>query len=89
MHLDVLNTHVKNEFLSASVGIKSLKVGPLGGSVKRWTLDIGSDHDLTVCEIESRVQPCADSAEPARDSLSPPLPLPNLLVHTLSPSQNK
>ena len=38
--------------------------------VKRPTLDFSSAHDLTVCEIESHLGFCADSAEPAWDSLS-------------------
>ena len=39
-------------------------------SVKDLTLDFGSGHDLTVCEMESCVGLCADSMEPAWDSLS-------------------
>ena len=31
--------------------------------VKRLTLDVGSGHDLTVCEIEAHVGLCADSTE--------------------------
>ena len=38
--------------------------------VKRPTLGVGSGHDLTVREFESLVRLCADSAEPAWDSLS-------------------
>ena len=45
-------------------------MGRLGGSVKRQTLDFGSGHDLTVCEIEPHIGLCADSVEPAWDSLS-------------------
>ena len=41
--------------------------------VKRLTLGFGSGHDLMVGEIESCVGLCADSAEPAWDSLSPSL----------------
>ena len=49
-------------------------------SVKRLTLDFSSGHDLTISEFEPCVGLCADSAEPAWDSLSPPccLPLPGL-----------
>ena len=61
-------------------------------SVKRPTLDFGSGHDLTVCGIiEPGVELCANSAEPAWDSLSPPLslPLPSWHACTLTLSQNK
>lgn len=34
------------------------------------TLDFGSGHDLTVCEIKSYVGLCADSTEVAWDSFS-------------------
>ena len=44
-------------------------------AVKRPTLDVGPGHDLTVHEFEPYVGLCADSAEPAWDSLSPPRPL--------------
>ena len=45
-------------------------------SVKRLTLDFSSGHDLTVREFQPRVGLCADSAEPAWDSLCPsPSPL--------------
>ena len=51
-------------------------------SVKHLTLDFGSGRDLMVCEFEPRVRLCADSAEPAWDSLSPSLcPSP---AHVLS-----
>ena len=40
-------------------------------SVKCPTLDLGSGHDLMVSEFEPRTGLCADSAEPAWDSLSP------------------
>ena len=39
-------------------------------SGKRLTLDLSSGHDLTVCEFEPRVGLCADSVEPAWDSVS-------------------
>ena len=47
--------------------------------VKRPTVNFGSGHDLMVCEMEPHVRLCADSTEPAWDSLSlcpfhPPLP---------------
>ena len=47
--------------------IKDLGVAQL---VKCPTLDFGSDHDLTFCEFEPPIGLCADSAEPAWDSLS-------------------
>ena len=42
-------------------------------TVKHPALDFGSGHDLTVCEFEPHVGLCADSVEPAWDSLSPSL----------------
>ena len=42
-------------------------------SAKHLTLDFGSGHDLMVCEFEPHIGLCADSEEPARDSLSPSL----------------
>ena len=58
-------------------------------SVTHLTLDFSSGHDLivrdlTVCEVEPRIQLCADSAEPAWDSLSPILFAPLLCVWALS-----
>ena len=44
--------------------------------VKHLTLDLGSCHDLLVCEMESHVGLCTDSAGPAWDSLCPSLSLP-------------
>ena len=51
-------------------------------SVKPLTLDFGSGHDLTVGEFEARLGLCADSAEPAWDSLSPPLSAPPQLARS-------
>ena len=48
---------------------------------------LGSGHDLMVCEFEPPVGLCADSVEPAGDSLSLPLSLP--LPLSLSLPQNK
>ena len=49
-------------------------MGSLGGSVRCLTFDFGSGHDLMVCEFGPHIEPsiglCADSAEPAWDSLS-------------------
>ena len=47
-------------------------MGRLGGSVG-WVTDLGSGDDLAVCEFEPRVGLCADSSEPALDSVSSPL----------------
>ena len=44
-------------------------------SVKRLTLDFGSGHDLMTQELKPHSGLCADSVEPAWDSLSLPLPL--------------
>ena len=49
--------------------------------VKRPTLDFGSDHNLTVREIKPRAGLCAESIEPAWDSLSPFLSAPPLFAH--------
>ena len=49
---------------------KQNKQGHLGCSVSSVTLGFGSDHDLAVCVFEPWVRFCADSAEPAWDSLS-------------------
>ena len=54
----------------------------MGGSVKRPTLNFSSDLDLAVLEFQPHVGLRAVSVEPAWDSLSPCLPLPN--SHALS-----
>ena len=48
-----------------------------GQLVNGLTLDFSSSNDLTVREIEPHVRLCADSTEPAWDSLSPS---PSLLL---------
>ena len=48
--------------------------------VKCLILDFSSGHDLTVYEMEPRIRLCADSAEPAWDSLPPSLSAPPLLT---------
>ena len=58
-------------------------------SVKRPTLGFGSGHDLTVREFDLRVGLCADSWEPAWDSLSLSLSAPPPLALSVSLSQNK
>ena len=71
----------------------SFKTGMSGvaQSVERLTFDFGSGHDLTICEMEPHAGLYANSAEPAWDS--PSLPLPGLPAHTcalsLPLSQNK
>ena len=55
-------------------GVRNLCRGTwVAQSVKHLTLDFGSGHDLMVCEFEPCVRLCADSEEPAWDSLSPSL----------------
>ena len=63
-------------------------------SVKHMSLDFGSGHDLTVCEIKPHMGLPTNSAEPAWDFLFPSLslPLPHsqctlLHFHSLSLSQ--
>ena len=60
-------------------------------SVERLTLDSGSGHDLTARGFEPRLVLCADSAEPAWDSLSlsPCLSAPPLLAISLSKKKKK
>ena len=58
-------------------------------SVKRPTLDSGAGHDLVVCEFEPRTGLCADSAEPAWDSLSLCPSPARVLSSVRSLSQNK
>ena len=53
-------------------------------SVKHPTLDFCSCHDLTVHGIEPCVRFCADSVEPAWDSLSPYTSSPLSLSLSLS-----
>ena len=56
--------------------------------VKHPTLGFGSGHDLRICECEPCVRLCADSPEPAWDSLSLlSLPLPCLYPLSLSLSK--
>ena len=59
-------------------------------SLKRGTLDLGSGRDLTVREFEPLIGLCADSPEPAWDSLSllpPPCPSPTRAVSFFSLSK--
>ena len=58
-------------------------------SVKHEILDFSSDRDLTVHEIEPCVGLSANSVEPGRDSLSPSLSAPPLLILSLPLSLNK
>ena len=55
--------------------------------VKRLTLDFSLGHDLTVCGFEPHIWLCADSAEPAWDSLSLSLSLSALTLLALSLSK--
>ena len=58
--------------------------------LRHLTLDFDSGHDLTIHEIQPHVGLCADSTEPALDSLSPSLsaPLP-LAFSPFLPSLSK
>ena len=58
-------------------------------SLKYPTLGFGSGHDLTVHEFEPCVGLCADSEEPAWDSLSLLLSVPLLHPFSLSLKINK
>ena len=53
-------------------------------SVKRLSLDFGSGYDLMAYEFKSYIGLCADSVEPAWDSLSPSLSGSPLLTPSLS-----
>ena len=57
--------------------------------VERLPLGFGSGHDLIVSGFKPLIGICADSAEPAWDSLSPPLSVPTLLVLSLSQNELK
>ena len=57
--------------------------------VKHPTLNFGLDNDLMVCDFKSCALLCADSAEPAWDSLSPSLSAPSPLSLSLSLKINK
>ena len=48
--------------------------------VEHLTLDLGSGHDLMVCEFEPRVGLCADGVEPGWDSVSPSPTPPSLTL---------
>ena len=52
--------------------------------VEHPTLGFSSGHDFMVHEVEPHVGLCADSMEPAWDSLSPSLSDPLPLAHSLS-----
>ena len=52
--------------------------------VKHLTLDLDAGSNLAVCEFEPRVGLCADSVEPAWDSVSLSLSVPPLPVLSLS-----
>ena len=56
----------------------------LAQSVEGPTLDFSSGHDLMVHEFKPHIRLCADSVEPAWDSLFPSLPLPLPRPYALS-----
>ena len=73
-----------------SILIKPTTLGAwVAESVKRLTLDLGSGHDLIVCEFEPRIGFCADGMEPAWDSVSPSLCLSCACALSLSLKINK
>ena len=67
-----MDTILKEEFL-----------GCLGGLVS-WASNFGSGHDLTVREFEPCIGLCADSSEPASDSVSHSFSAPPSLMFCLS-----
>ena len=69
----------------AGCKLRNMDFGGPPGWLSRLCLT-GSGHDLTVRGIKPHVRLCADSAEPAWDSLSLSLALP-LLTPSLSLSQ--
>ena len=73
--MEVLNRHLK---------INQRRGAWVAQLVKRLPLDFGSGHDLTVRGFEPHVRLCADSSEPAWDSLSPSLCLSDLPLLSLS-----
>ena len=56
-------------------------------SIQRPTLGFSSGPGLTVRQLEPRIGLCADSVEPAWDSVSPSLSAPRLLAFSVSLSQ--
>ena len=56
-------------------------------SVKHPTLGFGSGLNLMAGGIKPRTGLCADSTDPASDSLSPSLFVPPIFMHTLSLSK--
>ena len=78
------NVHLQSYFSENLTGCVSENAASQGAwvtqSVKHPTLDLGSGHDLTVCEFEPCVRHRADSVKPAWDSLS----LPSLLSFSFS-----
>ena len=83
------NEHMKRYSTPSVIKECKLKLqsdAALGGAqwVKRLALDLGSRHDLMVHEFKLRVGLCADSTEPAWDSLSPSISLPLPSLYSLS-----
>ena len=67
--------------------LKCEVLGQLGGSVGLAS-DFGSGHDLTVHGLKPLIGLCADSVEPAWDSLSLPVSCPSP-ISALSLSQKQ
>ena len=77
----ILNIFKKKKKLFTGTWVAQLVMHP--------TLDLGSGHDLMVCEFKPQAGLCADSVKPAWDSLSLSLcPSPARLCSP-SVSQNK
>ena len=89
VRIECINIYIKSsnnsDYLACGANKDLAIVGELGwfSPLSIRLLISGSGHDLTVCEIEPLIGLCEDSAEPAWDSLSPPLSL------CLPPPQNK
>ena len=77
------------ELVAAIYKLEDLRGAWVAWSVKRPTLDLGSGHDLTVCEFEPCIRLCADGAGSLLGILSLLLSGPPLLVHSLSLSLSK
>ena len=65
-----------SQLLSLKINLRGTWVAE---SIKHLTLHFGTGHDLMVCGFEPCIGLCADSVEPAWDSLSPTLSAPPLL----------
>ena len=76
----ILNKEKAKNFLKSQIQ------GRLRGSVG-WVSNFGSGHDLAAREFKPSVGFCADSLEPASDSVSPSLSAPPTLTLCLSKNE--